>query len=155
MDKRFGKMLGLRLLIKVVLPAVLMIFFLYIMVKGSEENNSTTPEIYNFNPEEISSNITAIGVEEFKASMNTKSDSIFFFCSNEEKKCFQELQDLKDFNINIEYLNILELTDMEKDELNNYEIFKDGLYPKLIIIKNNSIKYYGNYLDKEELNKII
>ena len=154
MNKDFGHDLIMRLLIKVILPTVLTMFFLYIMIQGTE-SEKTEPNIYNFNPEEISSNITAVGLEEFKASINTKSDSIFLFCSNEERKCYEQLQALSSLNINIEYLNVLELTNSEKDELKNYEMFKNNLFPKLIIIKNGSIKYYSDYLNTEELSKII
>ena len=149
-DTDFRKILITRLIVKVVLPLFLSLFFLYfVMVDNNSSNN------YQFKPEDIGNNIIVIGIEDFKTSIDTKKDSIIFLCSNNNQKCYNMLLNLKNTNMNIRYLNILELTDKEKDEIKNYEIFKDGLYPKLIVIKNNSIKYYSNYLNKEELNKIL
>ena len=67
------------------------------------------------------------------------------------------LKDIHDINkdTGIEYINVLELVDSEKEDLKSYEMFKNDLYPKLIIIKNNNIKYYDSFLSKEELNRIL
>ena len=67
-----------RLVIKVLLPMILTMFFLYIMVNGTKEDNT---KVYNFKTEEIS-NVTAVGIEEFTLSISTLSDSVFLFCSN-------------------------------------------------------------------------
>ena len=155
MGSDFGKELTRRLIIKVVIPLILSVIFLYFFIKADTSSINSNSTNYSFNPKEISSNITVVGMEEFKTSINTKSDSIFFFCSNEDEACYDMLVALKNTNKKIKYINVLKLKNIEKDELYNYEMFKDGFYPKLIIIKNNNINYYNNYLNKEELNKIL
>ena len=155
MNNEFGKSLTRRLIIKVVIPLVLSMFFLYfIFIPGDNIINSKNSTNYSFSVKNMN-NITEVKLEEFKKNIKNKSDSIFFFCSNEDQNCYNMLINLSEYNKNIKYLNIIKITNIEKDELTNSEIFKDGLYPKLIIINNNSINYYSNYLNKEELNKIL
>ncbi len=150
------KSFALYIFIKAVLPSLFCIFFLWLMVSGTKtEKEKTNEKVYNFNPREISK-VNGIGVQEFEASMATMSDSVFLFCSNEDEKCYQMLVDLHSLGKDeIEYLNVLELVDSEKELLKKYDIFNDSLYPKLIIIKNNKYNYYSKYLTKEELDKIL
>jgi hypothetical protein len=153
------KSIALNIFIKAVLPSLLCIFFLYIMVEGNKEvekRNDDGVEIYNFNPREIS-NVEGVGVGEFDVSLTTMTDSVFLLCSNEDKKCYQMLVDLHSLGKdNIEYLNVLELVDSEKEQLNSYGLFKNkDLYPSLVIIKNGKIDVYEDFLTKDELNKIL
>lgn len=134
---------------------VVIIVFLVSTKMGPNGNNI----INNFSISEFE-NVTAVGLGEYKASFAHEGNSIFFFCSNEEEKCYDMLKDLnnvaKDNEIMIEYLNVLELVETEISELDNL-LDKKGksLYPTLLIIKDGEIKENINtYISKTEIKKI-
>lgn len=134
---------------------VVIIVFLLSTKMGPKGNNV----INNFSISEFE-NVTAVGIGEYKASFAHEGNSIFFFCSNEEEKCYDMLKDLnkvaKDNEVMIEYLNVLELVETETSELDNL-LDKKGkeLYPTLLIIKDGEIKENINtYISKNEINKL-
>lgn len=143
------------LLIFISVIILIIVIILSTMIKPKEDSLNNNPfDISNF------SNVTVIGLMEYFSSFNYQGDSIIFFCSNEEDKCFDELSDLstiaKEYNLNVEYVNVPELVDSEKEELaNNHDEFKESFYPHLIIIKNGQIVNNSNkYLDYEEIKEI-
>lgn len=142
------------ILILVAIIAIIVVFVLSTTL-GPKGNNI----INNFNVSDFK-NVAVIGIGEYKASFAFEGASIIFFCSNEEEKCYDELKDLNDIamenDLTIEYLNVLELVETEKNELDNL-LDKKGktLYPTLLIISDNEIKEnISNYISKDEIEKI-
>lgn len=141
------------LIIGVVL--VILIIFILSIQMGPKGNHV----VNNFSISDFE-NVTAVGIGEYKASFAHDGASIFFFCSNEEEKCYDMLKDLNDYakdnELMIEYLNVLELVEEEKNELDNL-LDKKGksLYPTLLIINNGEIKEnISTYISSEEINKL-
>lgn len=128
---------------------ILLIFFL--SLQPQKKSNSG---IFNLNVSEFE-NINTIGINEFQASLEIDTLSIFFFCSNEEKKCYEELKILNDIakenKLTIEYINVLELVDLEKEQLNNISnVFNEKYYPNLIISKDKEMKVNINEFSKRD-----
>ena len=138
---------------------VSILILILIVILSLQTEKKSNPDFSNFNISEFE-NITTIGINEFQASLETDTLSIFFFCSNEDRKCYDELKNLneiaKENNLIIEYINVLELVDLEKEQLNNtFNIFDDEYYPNLIISKDKKIKTNINeFSNKEEIIKI-
>ena len=63
----------------------------------------------------------------------------------------------KEYSLIIEYINILELVDSEKEVLtNSSDIFNETYYPHLVIIKNGKIISDSNdYLNGNEIKKTL
>ena len=127
---------------------LLVLIFLSFYITPKKKNNN----LFTFDITELQY-ISPIDLEMFKASLHYQGMSIIFLCINESEQCYNEVNNLnfvaKNYQLNIEYMNILELVDKEKDELKKQDIiFNDELYPKLLIIKDNKIIDSNNeYLD--------
>ena len=134
---------------------ILLIIFLSL-----QPSKKSTSDPFNFDLSKLE-NTNVIGINEFQASLEIDDLSIFFFCSNEEKKCYEELKILNDIakenNLTIEYINILELVEVEKEQLKNIaDLFNEDYYPNLIICRDKKIKANINkFLDKDEIIKIL
>lgn len=106
-------------------------------------------------------NISSIGVNEYKVSLNYEGTSIIFFCSNEKQGCYDELKALneiaKEKELIIEYINVDELVESEKEDLKkSHEIFKEKSYPVLMVISNKQVLETNNeFLNKKEIEKIL
>jgi len=138
-------------IIIILISVILIIIIFFISSKLEKKDNN---EIFNFNSSEFK-NITMIGLYEYQASLNFDGTSIIFFCSNEDKECYEELKILNslssDIGISIEYLNVSELVETEKEQLiNTSDLFKEQYFPYLIIINNKEIKDYSNQFQSEE-----
>lgn len=119
--------------------------------------NGRTKELFTFNIGEFK-NISPIDFEMFKASLNSNDTSIIFFCIYESGQCYNEVNYLNSiaekYKLNIEYMDILELTDVEKTELQEKSgIFADeNFFPNLLIIKEHKIYDNNNsYLNQDEI----
>ena len=105
--------------------------------------------------------VSSIGINEYKVSLNYDGTSIIFFCSNEKQGCYDELKALneiaKEKELIIEYVNIDELVDSEKEDLKSTnEIFRESYYPVLVVIRNREVIEINNkYLSKEKIEKIL
>ena len=117
-------------------------------------------DIYDFRSDEFE-HITSIGVGEFEASFQIDELSIIFFCSNESRECHEELTTLNDLagenKLSVEYINVLELVDSEKEYLKSkWAVFKNDYYPNLVIIKDKKIVNNSNtYFNREELTAFL
>ncbi len=129
--------------------AIVMIILVVIVLLSFKINSGTPTKRYQA--------VAAIGVNEFEVSLVNGADSIIFFCDSNEIKCYDELTALNELvqeeQLYIEYLNIAELVDEEKEKLSSLSsIFASSYYPHLIIIKNKEIVNNSNdYLSKEEI----
>ena len=139
-----------------VIITILIIILIFFLSSQTGKKPSNSSGIFTFSSTEFES-ITASGVYEYQASIDTDVTSIFFFCSNEDKDCYNELSTLnkiaKENNLNIEYINVLELVDSEKENLTNIsDIFDEDYYPTLVICQNKKIQeYVNNFLDEDEI----
>lgn len=144
----------------IIFTIVIVIILLIIIALSLKTNQKNNNDIYTFNSTEFT-NISVIGIGEYQASLSFNGTSIIFFCSNEEKSCYEELQELdkiaKEYSLIIEYINILELVDSEKEVLtNSSDIFNKTYYPHLVIIENGKIiSDSNNYLSGNEIKKVL
>ena len=131
---------------------VVIIVFLLSTKMGPKGNNV----INNFSISEFE-NVTAVGLGEYKASFAHEGNSIFFFCSNEEEKCYDMLKDLnkvaKDNEVMIEYLNVLELRSAFKVTDGVLTKTKDGSasYYKILNLLNDELEDF--YVEDKEGKK--
>jgi hypothetical protein len=141
----------------IVIIAIILLLIIALSLKTNSKNNGN---IFTFNSTEFA-NISVIGIGEYQASLNFNGTSIIFFCSNEEKSCYEELKELdeiaKKHSLIIEYINILELVDSEKEILaSSTDIFNENYYPHLVIIENGNIISDSNkYLNGNEIKEIL
>lgn len=111
----------------------------YIKPKKNDSNELFTFDINDFQ------NISPIDFEMFKASLYSNDMSIIFLCAYENSQCYDEVNSLnaiaRKYELNIEYMDILQLTDMEKAELQEKSdiLIADHLFPNLLIIKESKI----------------
>lgn len=118
--------------------------------------NDKSNELFTFNIADFQY-ISPIDLEMFKASLYSEETSIIFVCINESGLCYDEVNALNDiaknYKLNIEYMNILELTNLEIKELQEQnDIFDSELYPNLLIInKNKIVDNNNNYLNQDEI----
>lgn len=152
-NKNNKKENNIKSIVLIVLSIIMVIIVFILSTKLGPKGNKI---INNFNISDFE-NVSAIGLGEYKASFAYDGVSIIFFCSNEEEKCYDELKDLnlvaKENKLTIEYLNILELVEDEKNELDNL-LDKKGkaLFPTLLIINNNEIKEnIDTYISENEI----
>ena len=129
-----------------------------IFILSNNTNKKDNSGFFYFNTSEFS-NITAIGLPEYQASLNYEEKSIIFICSNESNDCYNTLKNLnsvaKDKNISIEYLNILELVEEEKNELKKLlPSFEEKGYPYLVVINEKESTIYKDYLEKSHIEEI-
>lgn len=140
----------------IVIVVILLIIITLSLITNTKNNN----DIYTFNSTEFV-NVSVIGIGEYQASLSFNGTSIIFFCSNEEKSCYKELRELdkiaKEYKLIIEYINVLELVDSEKEVLtNSSDIFNETYYPHLVIIENGKIiTDSDNYLGGNEIKKVL
>ena len=138
----------------------LIILLVVIIVLSLTVGSSKTPVELPFTTSSFE-NISIIGINEYKVSLNYGGTSIIFFCSNEKQGCYDELKALneiaKEKELIIEYVNVDELVDSEKEELKNTnEIFRESYYPVLVVISNKEVVEINNkYLNKEKIEKIL
>ena len=138
----------------------LIILLVVIIVLSLTVGSSKTPVELPFTTSSFE-NISIIGINEYKVSLNYDGTSIIFFCSNEKQGCYDELKALneiaKEKELIIEYVNVDELVDSEKEELKNTnEIFRESYYPVLVVISNKEVVEINNkYLNKEKIEKIL
>ncbi len=130
-----------------------------IFILSNNTNKKDNNGLFYFNTSEFS-NITAIGLPEYQASLNYEYKSIIFICSNESEDCYNTLNNLnsvgKDKNISIEYLNVLELVEEEKNELLQLlPDFEEKEYPYLVVINEKESTIYKDYLEKSHIEEIL
>lgn len=142
----------------IIFIVIIIIILLIIVALSLKTNSKNNNGIYTFNSTEFT-NISVIGMGEYQASLNFNGTSIIFFCSNEEESCYKELKELdkiaKEYSLIIEYINVLELVDSEKEILtNSSDIFNNDFYPHLVIIQNGKVISDSNkYLNGNEIKK--
>ena len=134
----------------IVIVLILILIFIPVFLSSNKDK-----KIFTFSTSEFK-HITAIGVNEFVATMDDSHKSIIFICNNENKDCYDMLTILDSIaderSIYVEYINVLELTDEEREYMQgNYEYLKDSLYPKLLLINNKRVATNDAFLTKEEI----
>lgn len=138
------------------LVILLVIIIVLSLTIGSKKTSNDLP----FSSSEFE-NISTIGIKEYLASLNYDGTSIIFFCSNEKQECFDELEALdkiaKEKELIIEYINVDELVDVEKEEIKtSNNIFDEQYYPVLIVVSNREVLHTSNkYLNKGEIENIL
>ena len=138
-----------------IVVALMLIIILSLMSNNKKNSDFHSLDITNF------SNISVIGVNEYLASLNFNGTSIIFFCSSEEEACYDELNELdkiaKQYNLIIEYVNVLELVESEKEILSNTtDIFNDNYFPHLLLIQDGKILNDNNkYLKGNEIKEVL
>jgi len=127
-------------LIFVVVTLLIIVIIVILSLNLSKDKKSN---FMAFNSAEFA-NLSVIGIAEYQASLNFDGISIIYFGSNESEECYKQLKELdkiaKDYNLIIEYINVLELVEEEKKQLSNItDIFNEQYYPNLLIINNGKI----------------
>ena len=97
----------------VILVLIMIIVVMSSMVKSRDSN-------YVFNSSDFE-NIMVIGLSEYASSYDVDSPSIVYFGSNDDEKSHEQLKILNDlageYDLLIEYIDVLELVDSEKERL--------------------------------------
>ena len=144
----------------IIFTIVIVIILLIIIALSLKTNQKNNNDIYTFNSTEFT-NISVIGIGEYQASLSFNGTSIIFFCNNCKGTWHFSIHQLdkiaKEYSLIIEYINILELVDSEKEVLtNSSDIFNKTYYPHLVIIENGKIiSDSNNYLSGNEIKKVL
>jgi len=143
----------------IVFILLIVIILSFIIILSLNVNKKKKNDLFYFSQSDFQY-ITTIGLFEYKASLGFEGTSIIFFCTNDSKKCYDELKDLNEIaeenELNIEFINVEELEEEEKKELSNLtNIFNEKYYPNLLIIKNKQIVNNTNkHLNKKEIKNL-
>ena len=147
-------------IVKNIIYIISTIFIIYVIfIISNNTNKKDNNGLFTFDTSSFS-NITAIGVSEYEASLNYDGQSVIFVCSNESKDCYNMLEHLNDIgkknNINIEYLNVLELVEEEKNLLTKIlPKYAEKDYPFLNVLNADKSIIFDEFLEKDTIEEIL
>lgn len=140
---------------------VIIIIVIIMVISFNYHKDSDNPKgAYYFDILEFK-NVSPIGIPQFMAIVGSNEDSVTLFCNNEDINCYNELKSLDkimgDNNKAIEYINVVELVDSEKETLSELsDIFNGSYYPNLVVIRDGKIVNNSNeFLEKDAIEKFL